>query len=378
MADKLLLIPGPTNLSKRVREAMAGPQLPHVGAEFYSMFKETVQLARYVFKNQKGTQFVFTGTGTTGMETAVLSLVSRGERTLTLSTGYFGHRMLLLNQIHGAKADQIEFKNGKAADPDSLRKRLSKGKYSTVFITYVDTSSSVANPVTELVDECSKAGVLSVVDSVCAVGGVPLDFDRLGADVVFTASQKAIAGPPGAVLIAASRDAMEHMEKRKEPIESYYMNLLRWKPIMDDPKIYLATPATQVLQGVREAMLEVKEEGIENRWARHRKLGEITRSRVREWGQRFVAEEGHRADTVTAFWVEEGKAGPIQRTMEGEHNVMVSRGVYEDRDRMIRIGHFGILAPELLDRSMGYLGGVMEELGLVPGKVEVAKRGKAN
>ena len=156
------------------------------------------------------------------------------------------------------------------------------------------------------------------------------------------------------------------------------MYLLRWKPIMDDPMIYLATPATQVLQGVREAMLEVKEEGIENRWARHRKLGEITRSRVQEWGQRFVAEEGHRADTVTAFWVEEGKAGPIQRTMEGEHNVMVSTGVYEDRDRMIRIGHFGILAPELLDRSMGYLGGVMEELGLVPGKVEVAKRGKAN
>jgi len=355
---------------------MAGPQLPHVGAEFYSMFKETVELARYVFKNQNGTQFVFTGTGTTGMETSVLSLVTRGERTLTLSTGYFGHRMLLLNQIHGAKADTIEFKDGKAADPDTLRKQLRKSKYSVVFITHVDTSSSVANPVTDLVDECKDAGVLSVVDSVCAIGGVPLDFDRLGADIVFTASQKAIAAPPGAVLIAVSQRAMEYMEKRKVPIESYYMNLLRWKPIMDDPKMYLATPATQVLLALREAMLEVKEEGIENRWTRHRKLGDITRDRVEEWGQKFVAEEGHRADTVTSFWVENGKAGPIQKTLEEEHNIMVSRGIYDDRDRMIRIGHFGILSPEVLKRSLDNLGGVMDELGLVPRQVAVAKRRK--
>ena len=376
LPEKLLLIPGPTNLSKRVREAMAGPQLPHVGAQFYSMFKETVDLARYVFKNQKGAQFVFTGTGTTGMETSVLGLVTRGDRTLTLCTGYFGHRMLLLNQIHGAKADAVEFKDGKAADPDTLRKQLRKSKYSVVFITHVDTSSSIANPITDLVDECAGAGVLSVVDSVCAIGGLPLDFDRLGADIVFTASQKAIAGVPGAVLIAASQRAMEHMEKRKVPIESYYMNLLKWKPIMDDPKMYLATPATQVLLALREAMLELKEEGLESRWARHRKLGEITRGKVGEWGQKFVAEEGHRADTVTSFWVENGKAGPIQKTLEEEHDIMVSRGVYDDRDRMIRIGHFGILSPEVLTRSLGYMGGVMDELGLLPRQVAVAKRRK--
>ena len=376
LSEKLLLIPGPTNLSKRVREAMAGPQLPHVGAEFYSMFRETVDLARYVFKNQKGTQFVFTGTGTTGMETSVLSLVTRGERTLTLSTGYFGHRMLLLNQIHGAKADTIEFKGGKASDPDTLRKQLRKAKYNVVFITHVDTSSSVANPIRELVDECAKSGVFSVVDSVCAIGGIPLDFDKLGADIVFTASQKAIAGAPGAVLVAASQRAMQHMEKRKVPIESYYMNLLRWKPIMDDPKMYLATPATQVILALREAMLEVKEEGIENRWARHGKLGEVTRGRVEEWGQKFVAEEGHRADTVTSFWVENGKAGPLQKTLEEKHGIMVARGIYDDRDRMIRVGHFGILTPEILKKSLDYMGDAMEELGMVPRQLLVSKRRK--
>ena len=366
MEDKLLLIPGPTNLSKRVREVMALPQLPHVGADFYSMFKETVALARYVFKNEKGTQIVFTGGGTIGMESSVVSLVSHGDPTLTLMTGYFGHRMLMLNQVHGAKADQLEFGGGTAADPDALRRKLKERKYSVVFMTQVDTSSSVANPIPELVEECNRAGAISVVDSVCAVGGIPLDFDRLGADIVFTASQKAIAGAPGAVLLAVSPRAVEHMERRKSPIESYYMNLLRWKPIMDDPRMYLATPATLVLLALREAMLEIREEGIENRWARHRRLGEMTRERVEGWGQKFVAEAGHRADTVTGFWVENNRAPEIQKTMEKEHKVIIARGIYEDSDKMIRIGHFGILTPEVLNGALDSLDGVMKRLGVAP------------
>ena len=371
MDDKLLLIPGPTNLSHRVREAMAGPQLPHVGSQFYSMFKETVALARYVFRNDKGVQIVFTGSGTIGMESSVVSLVAHGDRTLTLVNGYFGHRMLMLNQVHGAHADSIDHPNGKAADPDALRSQLQKNNYRVVFITHVDTSSSVINPVKELVEECQKAGVLSVVDSVCAIGGVPLDFDKLGADIVFTASQKALAGAPGAVLVAASQKAIDYMEKRKEPIESYYMSLLRWKPIMEDPRMYLATPATQVIMALREAMIEVKEEGLENRWARHRKLGEMTRSRVEEWGQDFVADEGHRADTVTSFWVKKENAGEVQGTLEKEHGIMIARGLYDDKDKMLRIGHFGILATDTLRSSLDTIEQVMKELGAVAGGVKV-------
>ena len=363
MYDKLLLIPGPTNISEGVREAMSRPQLPHVGSEFYSTFKEIVGLARYVFKNERGTQFVFTGTGTTGMESSVVSLVSHGNRTLTVSTGYFGQRMLLINKLHGAKADNLDFTDGKAADPDILRKELRKTKYKVVFVTHVDTSSSVVNPIEDLVAECSKAGVLSVIDSVCAAGGVPLDFDRLGADIVFTASQKAIAAPPGAVLIAASQRAIEHMEKRKAPIESYYMDLLRWKPVMEDPKTYLATPATQILLALRQAMVELKEEGLENRWARHKKLGAVARDKVAELGQKFVAAEGHRSDTVTSFWVEGGKAAEIQEGLEREHNIVIARGIYENRDKMLRIGHFGILQVDRLTSAMESMGDIMAKVG---------------
>ena len=342
---------------------MARPQLAHTSPQFYGHFKELVELARYIFKNEKGYQFVFTGSGTIGMESSVVSIVSHGDRTLTMSTGYFGHRMLMLNQVHGAKAEAIEYPDGKHADPDDLRKRLQKTKYKAVFITHVETSTSVINPIRELVEECRNAGVFSVVDSVCGIGGVPLDFDRLGADVAFTASQKALAAAPGAVLVATSKEILEYFEKRKEPIESYYMNLLRWKPIMDDPRMYLATPAVQVLLALREALLEAKEEGLEERWARHAKLGQATRGMVSRMGLDFVADEGYRSDTVSAFWVKEGTAGDIQKKLEKELGILVARGLYEAKDRMIRIGHFGNLTEPRLRKALGSLQSVLVEVG---------------
>jgi alanine-glyoxylate transaminase/serine-glyoxylate transaminase/serine-pyruvate transaminase len=353
-----------------VREVLGKPQVAHAGKRFYSDFTELIGLARYVFKNERGFQFVFTGSGTIGMESSVVSMVSHGDKTLTLSTGYFGQRMVLLNQIHGAKADVIEYPDGVHADPDDLRNRLRNNEYKAVFMTHVDTSTSVVNPIKELVKECNDAGVFSIVDSVCGVGGVPLDFDRLGADIVFTASQKAIAGAPGAVLIATSQRILDYFEKRKEPIESYYLNLLRWKPIMDDPRMYLATPAVQVLLALREALLELKEEGIENRWSRHERLGELTRRTVSELGLKFVADKGYRSDTVTSFWVRDGTAAGVQKRLETEYAILVARGLDEYRDKMIRVGHFGILKDEELKGALVHLGRVLVEAGAAPKAIQ--------
>jgi aspartate aminotransferase-like enzyme len=363
-SEDLLLIPGPTNLSQSVRDAMARPQISHIGPEFYSAFKEIVALVRYAFKNERGYQFVFTGSGTVGMESTVVSLVGHGDRTLTVCNGYFGKRMLMLNQVHGAKADALDYADGCPANPDDLRKKLRSARYKAVFITHVDTSTSIVNPIEELVEECKKAGVLSVIDSVCGVGGEELDFDALGADIAFTASQKAIAGPPGAVMVAASSEALDYLQKREGKIESYYMNLLRWKPIMEDPRIYLATPAVQVLLAVREALRQVKEEGLEKRWERHRALGSTVRSRLSDLGTSFVAEEGFRADTVTSFWVKRGTAGNIQKTLEERHHTVVARGVSEARDTMVRIGHFGILTVDRLRSALDSVDQVLLEEGV--------------
>ena len=145
---------------------------------------------------------------------------------------------------------------------------------------------------------------------------------------------------------------------------------------MDDPRMYLATPATQVLLALREALLELKEEGLENRWSRHRKLGEMTRKNVEDWGFKFVADEGHRADTVTSFWVVDGTAGEIQRKLEKEHGIVVARGIYEARDNMIRIGHFGILKVDRLKEALAAFGSTLDLLGARGERIPVVKRSR--
>ncbi|MGI0078377.1 MAG: pyridoxal-phosphate-dependent aminotransferase family protein [Nitrososphaerales archaeon] len=339
--DELLLIPGPTTLSSKVREVMARPQQSHVAPEFYNTFKDSLELSRYLFGNSKGLQFLFTGSGTIGMESAVVSLLEQGDKVLSVETGYFGHRFTMIAEIHGAKVDTIVTPLGEKADPDLVRKRLQQDNYKALLFTHVDTSTSVMNDNSELARVARENGAFAVCDSVCGIGGAPLVFDTLGADVVLTGSQKAIAAPPGATLIAVSKEAYTSMENRKTPIPSYYMNLVRWKPIMDDPKIYLTTPAVQVMVALHEALVEIKREGIENRWKRHERLANALHAGLEALDLKPAAKVGSRAPTVTAFYTPPGRSAEIQETLRSEYSLHLARGFGDYKDTMLRIGHFG-------------------------------------
>lgn len=339
--DELLLIPGPTTLSSKVREAMGRPQQSHVAPEFYNAFKECLELSRYLFQASKGIQFLFTGSGTIGMESAAISLLEPGDRVLSVETGYFGHRFTMIAEIHGAKVDTIVTPTGRKADADSVVKKMRSEKYKALIFTHVDTSTSVMNDCELLTAAGKDNGAFVICDSVCGIGGARLNFDRLGADIVLTGSQKAIAGPPGATLLSVSNDAYQAMENRKTPIPSYYMNLVRWKPIMDDPKIYLTTPAVQVMLGLREALLEVKREGIENRWKRHETLALALQTGLETLGLNPAADLDSRAPTVTAFYTPPGRSAEMQETLRSKYAIHVARGFGDFKDTMLRVGHFG-------------------------------------
>ena len=160
-----------------------------------------------------------------------------------------------------------------------------------------------------------------------------LDFDKLGADIVFTGSQKALAAPPGTVLIAVSRELLEQMERRKDSIRGYYLNLLRWKAYMDDPRGYFATPAVQLMQALKVALQELDNEGLDARWRRHHANAEIIRDGITSAGMTLVVKErAHRADTVTGIWTKEGAAPDIQGPFERDTKLMSPR----DWERMGR------------------------------------------
>jgi alanine-glyoxylate transaminase/serine-glyoxylate transaminase/serine-pyruvate transaminase len=343
MEERLLMVPGPTNLSKRVREVLSQSQIGHTDPDFVKNFSETLQLARKAFRNQRGYQFVFTGTGTVGMEAAVASTVEPGDKVLVLNTGYFGQRLVDINRCYGANVEEISSAFGFHADPDAVRKRLARGRFKALYVTHVDTGTTVCNPISEVVKEAKNAGVIAIVDGVCSVGGVELDFDRTGADFAFTGSQKALAAPPGAVLVAVSNGFLAQLEAKKERIRTYYANLLRWKAVMDDPRTYFATPAVQLMQALNQALKEVEEEGLEKRWRRHSSNAKIIRDGIEDAKSKLVVEQGYRSDTVTGVWTDAGAAPAIQKSLRDEHGIDVARGLGDNNTKMLRVGHFGNL-----------------------------------
>lgn len=344
MEERLLMVPGPTNLSKKVRETLSQPQLGHTDPDFAKNFSETLQLARKVFRNDKGHQFVFTGTGTVGMEAAVAAAVQPGDRVLVLNTGYFGQRMVDINRCYGADVEELGAAFGFHADPEAVRKKLAGGRFKALYVTHVDTGTTVCNPIADIVKEAKNAGVMSIVDGVCSVGGIELDFDKMGADLAFAGSQKAIAAPPGAVLIAASKEFLAQLEAKRDKVRTYYANLLRWKGVMDDPRTYFATPAVQLMQALNQALKEVEEEGLEKRWKRHKSNAKIIRDGVEGTKSRLVVEEGYRADTVTGIWTSPGAAPDIQKSLRERYGIDVARGLAENNTKMLRVGHFGNLS----------------------------------
>ncbi|MDG6938972.1 MAG: alanine--glyoxylate aminotransferase family protein [Nitrososphaerota archaeon] len=354
----LLMIPGPTNLHPDVLRVMAEPQVAHTSHKFYSEFLEILELTKYVFQTDRSV-IVFSGSGTSAMEAAACSVLEPGRKVLSLESGFFGKRFSTVAGLHGADVKTMAVPEGEAFDPADVDLELSRSSYDAVMITDVETSTGVENPVREIVSVARKHGALTLVDAVASLGGCELAFDGWGIDVAFTASQKAIAAPPGAALMALSDNAVQRLQERRSPISSYYYDLSRWLQVMKDPRIYLATPSTAALRALRVALRLVKEEGIGNRIRRHRTLSDAFRRALEESGVEVFSKRP--APTMTALRVQD--APNVQKAVLEEHGVMVATGLSQRSKDLIRVGHMGNVDREQVYRTLDALFKVLKVEG---------------
>jgi aspartate aminotransferase-like enzyme len=364
---ELLLIPGPTPLHPLVRQALAGEAVAHTGDEFRNTFLEILEMAKRLFVSSSGRPIVFTGSGTLGMEALVTSLFRPGDEVLSLECGYFGRRFTLLAQLHGVKVKAVASERGKGFTAEELSSLLRGGRYRAVLMTHVETSRGVESPVRELARACREAGALAIVDGVCSIGACEFRFDEWGIDAAVTASQKGIAGPPGAALLMLSQEAASIIEERKD-IPSYYLDLGRWLKVMEDPRIYLSTPATHVLIALNVALRIALGEGLERRWRRHELQARAVQRALDRMGLRIVAAPEFRAHPVTAFYAPNGDAAQLRRLLHESFGLYIAQGMAEERDEVLRIGHFGNIGPKELHQALALLGLALRRRGL---KVEL-------
>jgi aspartate aminotransferase-like enzyme len=334
-----IMTPGPTEVRENVRIARAlATTNPDIDLQFYEFYKETCEEIGEFLKTKNSIR-ILGGEGILGLESACASLTEVGDRVLVIDNGIFGEGFGDFVRMYGGEA--VFFKGNRKCKIDikELEEFLEKDhdfKYATV--VHCDTPSGVLNDIDKICPLLKKKGILTVVDSVAAMGGEDIRVDEWKIDIALGASQKCISAPAGLTLLSISEDAFKSMEQRKSPIASYYCNLLVWKSYYEE-KWFPYTPPISDIVGLRQAIDNILEDkGIIER---HDSIAKATRKAVVEAGLNLYIEEGY-SSTVTVIEVPKGiNDKELLKYMLDEFNVFISGSFGYLKGKVIRLGHMG-------------------------------------
>lgn len=364
------MIPGPTIVSPRVLRALAKPVLSHVSNEFVTGYAEALSLQKKIF-GTTGTPFLLAGSGTLGMEAAIANLMEKDDKVLCIENGYFGEKWEEIVETHGGTVDRLRFNWGDPVDIKMIKEKLDSNEHKLFTVEHVDTSTGIANPIKEIGELRKNTDALYIVDSVCGLGGMPLKMDQWNIDYCLTGSQKALGAPPGISNFCLNDKAWNTIENRKTPPTDYYVNLKKWKPIMDNPLGYFATPATGLVLGMLEALRIIDEEGLETRWKRHETYAKAFLAGIEALGTENFPAKGYNAHTLSVPKIPEGWDDAKMRSiMYNKYGVIIAGGLGKLGGKTVRVGHMGNDTMNDLIATMAAMESALAEMGHVddPGK----------
>jgi aspartate aminotransferase-like enzyme len=361
--EQNLRIPGPTPLPDDVRAAQAAAMIDHRGTEFAEMLRETSQGIGSLI-GASGDVLLLTGSGTGGMEAAIVNTLSPGDRVLSVNTGGFGDRFAAIATAFGAQVDSLAFEWGTPADPARLREQLAThDPYAAVLITHNETSTGVTNPLQALVAEVHRGpgDPLAIVDGISGLGAIPFEMDAWGVDVVVSASQKAWMASPGIAIAALSPRAQEAVQAARMP--RFYWDFRQasnWSAKGQTPW----TPAVSVLFGLRVGVQRLVAEGPARTWARHAALAAATEAGLEALGLRLVAPLPYRSGTVTAAWLPEGVEWSALNAALRARGLAIAGGQGKWAGRILRFGHMGAVALDELTAAIEVMGTTLPDFGV--------------
>ncbi|MGB1317165.1 MAG: pyridoxal-phosphate-dependent aminotransferase family protein [Flavobacteriales bacterium] len=354
---KLLMIPGPIEFDPSVMEKMSQPTLSHVAPAFIESFGRALELMREAWLAPNGQPFIVSGSGTLAMDMAGANLIEAGDKVLVISTGYFGERYAELLKRYGANVTYLQSEVGDIVPLEMIDAELASGNYKLMTFTHVDTSTGVLVDAKAMGALAQKYNVLSILDGVCSVAGEEIRQEEWGIDMVVTASQKAVGVPPGLALLVASEKAMNVWKNRKTAVGNYYCDWSLWLPIMQAYEgrkpSYFATPPVNLIQALETSLELILEEGMDARFARHKRLAKKFRDEMNALGVSFLPDsDGITANTLTAAYYPEGVNGGEFLGKVGQNGVIIAGGLLPShKTQYFRVGHMGIINDEHVDKT---------------------------
>ncbi|MGZ5526971.1 MAG: aminotransferase class V-fold PLP-dependent enzyme [Methylomonas sp.] len=353
-----LFVPGPTNTPHEILSAMHVPMEDHRSPVFPDLFKPILADLKKVFRTETGQCFVFPATGTAGWEVALTNCLNMGDKVIIYRFGQFGHLWAEASKKLGFDVEVHEVEWGKGIPLDHLEARLKDDKnheIKAVLATHNETSTGVTSDIAgvrKAMDAASHPALL-FVDGVSSIASLDFRMDEWGVDGAISGSQKGFMLPAGAAILGFSQKALAAIDGSNFP-RSFFSLKDQMNSNKDGYTPY--TPSTPMLHGLRKSLEILLDEGMENVYARHHRLGEGVRRAVAAWGLKICAQPGFESDTVTAVVVPADKdARHVISTAYNKYQISLGAGLTEVAGKVFRIGHMG----DMNDVSLlGAIGGV--------------------
>lgn len=358
---EILMTPGPTPVPAEVLLAQASPIVYHRGPGFGQVLTDCIDGLKWLLGTRNDV-LTFTCSGSGAMESAVVNLLSPGDKVLVVSVGNFGQRFAKIMRSFGVEPKVLDYEWGKTAKAADVEAALEPGM-KAVFIQHSETSTGVVNDIESVAKVVKEHGALLVVDTVSGLGAAPLKVDEWGIDVAAGGVQKAIMMSPGIGFVSVSERAWEAYKNSTCP--KFYFD---WGPVkkshdMPDPESPY-TPAVSLFLGLQAAIKLLREEGLENVHERHRTLARAVKSAVQALGLELLGEDQDRAVCVTAIKCPEGIDGDtITATVRERFGIVFAPGQDKWKGKVFRIGHLGYLEQADVLQAIAALEMVLDELG---------------
>ncbi|HQN95364.1 MAG TPA: alanine--glyoxylate aminotransferase family protein [Thermoanaerobaculales bacterium] len=343
--QRTLMGPGPSDVSPRVLQAMARPTIGHLDPAFVEFMDSVKELLQYAFQTSNPLTLPVSGPGTAGMEACFVNLVQPGDTVIVCRNGVFGGRMRENVVRCGATAVVVDDPWGRAVDPEKLERALvAHPEARLVAFVHAETSTGARSDAELLASIAHRHGRLVIADCVTALGGIPLKVDEWGLDAVYSGSQKCLSCPPGLAPVTFGEAAVEVITMRSTPIQSWFldMNLIMGYWGSAQRRSYHHTAPVNALYGLHEALLILREEGIENAWARHRRHHLALKAGLEALGLSFVVPEVERLPHLNSVTIPDGvDDARVRGRLLAEYNLEIGAGLGELAGKVWRIGLMG-------------------------------------
>ncbi|MGB5199052.1 MAG: alanine--glyoxylate aminotransferase family protein [Sedimenticolaceae bacterium] len=364
---RTLMGPGPSDVPPRILEALGRPTIGHLDPNFIDLMDEVKALLQYVMQTENALTLPISAPGSAGMEACFVNLVEPGEKVIVCQNGVFGGRMKENAERCGADVLLLQDAWGSAVDPQQLEDALKANPDAKlVAFVHAETSTGAQSDARALVELAHRHGCLTIVDAVTSLAGTPVKVDEWEIDALYSGSQKCLSCVPGIAPVTFGERALHKITNRVHKVQSWFldMNLVMGYWGAGAGRAYHHTAPVNAIYALHEALLMVREEGLENAWTRHRRNHEALKAGLEAMGLSFIVDEAHRLPQLNAVAIPAGvDDAAVRARLLKEHHLEIGAGLGDLAGKVWRIGLMGYSSRiENITQCLAALDGVLADM----------------